>query len=339
MRKADTSESPRLFAAFMNGLLGLRSGSVWLMACCAGLALGVARPASAESGLLVPMKPTVDPVYLPDADPCLTLAESQRRAPRIGTLLDLAACHEAQGKLGLSFSEFTEALALAQGEERRDLVKLARPRVDQLAPRISKLIVLVPEEVAMLAPEVRLDGEPLSAWGVELPLDPGRHRLEAHAEGCAWWSAELKLSAGELRAETVPAPSCGHAPLARPPAPGAVSHIQVRHIPREGWKGQRKLASGLALMGSVAALVALGLELGNDPVHDANPQCGVIAHSGRPYCIGVEHRHEKAAVTLGVGLAALTASAVLWFTATSSCQRVALRVGVAAGALHARVTW
>ncbi len=79
----------------MNGLLGLCRGRVGLVTWCAGLALGVARPAFAESGSLGP-----------------------------------------RGKLALSFSEFAEALALAQVEKRPDFVKLARPRVAELAPKI-----------------------------------------------------------------------------------------------------------------------------------------------------------------------------------------------------------
>src|SRR5437868_2773215 len=51
---------------------------------------------------------------------CLKFEESQRLDPAGGTILNLALCHEREGRLARAWSEFKEAEAVARGDGRSD---------------------------------------------------------------------------------------------------------------------------------------------------------------------------------------------------------------------------
>ena len=117
---------------------------------------------------------------------CPKLAESYRLDPATGTLIALAMCHEQQGKLASAWAEFVDAASRAKGEGRADRAEGSREKAEALRPRLSTLRVEVPDDVAGLASiEIRRDGIPVgrATWNVAIPIDGGRHQIEATAPG------------------------------------------------------------------------------------------------------------------------------------------------------------
>jgi tetratricopeptide (TPR) repeat protein len=118
------------------------------------------------------------------AEACPKLAESQRLEPAAGTLLNLALCHEQEGKTATAWLEYNDALALAARANDDERRQIARERIDALQPLLSRLVLLAPEQ-APADLSVELDGTRLGsdAWATGVPVDPGKHTLRITARG------------------------------------------------------------------------------------------------------------------------------------------------------------
>jgi serine/threonine-protein kinase len=123
------------------------------------------------------------------AEACPKLEESQRLDPGVGTQLNLAACYEAIGRTASAWSLFLEAAALANRTAERQREQIARERAAQLERRLSKLRVIVPQDVRTIGLRVeRADAETAAVmgpaqWGSAMPIDPGKHVVRATAPG------------------------------------------------------------------------------------------------------------------------------------------------------------
>lgn len=119
---------------------------------------------------------------------CPKLAESQRLDPGGGTLLNLALCHELEGKTATAQSEFKEALGQAVRDGRADRQELAREHLATLEKRLVRIQVAVTPGPS---PTITLDRSvvPSAAWGIAIAVDPGEHRVVAEAPGATRWQA------------------------------------------------------------------------------------------------------------------------------------------------------
>jgi hypothetical protein len=115
---------------------------------------------------------------------CPKLAESYRIDRGLGALLNLAVCHERQGRVSTARAEFVEAAALAHRIGDADREALAQRRANELAPRVPHVSF---QFRPAAPPEARivLDGVTLtkSAWESPLAIDPGPHAVSAQVPG------------------------------------------------------------------------------------------------------------------------------------------------------------
>lgn len=126
---------------------------------------------------------------------CPKFAESYRLDPGGGTLLNLAACHEKQGKTATAWSEYE----LARQEFRRhgdEREGYAADQVNKLKVLLSFLTIEVITAWSIPGLVVRLDNIELGkvAWSADTPLDPGRHIVTASAPGYEDWSTTVNVS-------------------------------------------------------------------------------------------------------------------------------------------------
>ncbi|MBX3260418.1 MAG: hypothetical protein KF782_12060 [Labilithrix sp.] len=117
------------------------------------------------------------------AGACDDFSESLKLGPKLGTLLNLALCHETIGKPVTAWHEFSHAAAWAAQNGQRDRHEFAAEHVRALEPKLPRVVLQLPADRAISG--LDLDGEPVPEprWYLPLYLDPGEHRLGVTAPG------------------------------------------------------------------------------------------------------------------------------------------------------------
>jgi hypothetical protein len=141
------------------------------------------------------------------AEACPKFAESFRLDAGLGTLLNLAACHEAEGKLATAWARFTEAETRARREGDNARAEFAAAHGRALEPRLSRLKIVLAPGANVEGLDIAIDDRHLSsaALGLPMPVDPGTHRFTATAPGKKPWSADVATPPeGQTLAVTIP---------------------------------------------------------------------------------------------------------------------------------------
>ncbi len=132
---------------------------------------------------------------------CPKFAESYRIDRGLGALLNLAVCHERQGRVSSARAEFVEAAAQARRLGDADREALAERRANELSPRVPHVSF---QFRPAAAPDTRivLDGVTLtkSAWESPLAIDPGPHAVSAHVSGKKPIDLTFSIGDGETKA-------------------------------------------------------------------------------------------------------------------------------------------
>ncbi len=281
---------------------------------------------------------------------CIKLAESQRLDPGGGTLLNLALCHEKQGKIATALTEFREARALAKKDNRRDRESAADGEIAKLEPLLSKISVVVSTDVKVAGITVEIDGLvlPEATWGTQFPVDPGTRNIIVKAPGYRDWTSAIevgntakttdvnvpkleKAGAGSLSTPPVATTSSSVTPpingsSAPPISPPPVTERDMPMSPvRKG---------GFVVGGIGLALVGVGAIAGGVAIHNKN--------QANEVCAGLVCADEDAVnlskqavalanlstATFAVGLAGLAVGTVMVVMAPKNVpQKVSLSVG------------
>jgi hypothetical protein len=261
---------------------------------------------------------------------CRAFAQSQEIDPKLGTLLNLAFCHETLGLVATAYAEYNEAAAWAAQRGQRDREEFARQRAAQVAPRMSRARFELPknQEVAQL----ELDGNfvPRARWSAFHFLDPGEHLLKVSAPGKKTRALPFKVGDNAAQETIVVAPLEEDVP-----------EQQLVPLTEASTNRRRTLTfvvGGIAVVG-LAAGTFLGvrtLQLRDaGQIHCRGKECdpqGVAA---------LDDAHDFATfanIAFGVGLLASGVATYLLVTAPARAQRTVARVAPLVGTREAGVS-
>jgi len=113
------------------------------------------------------------------ANACPKFEQSHKLRPGIGTLFNLADCHEKVGKLVDAYNEFQEVVERTKAALQPDRQKIAEDRVASLERRLSKLVITIPSTTMRVT--VALDNVTLTPDHINVPLivTAGEHDIRA----------------------------------------------------------------------------------------------------------------------------------------------------------------
>lgn len=262
------------------------------------------------------------------AEACRKLEESQRLDPGGGTLLNLAVCHEREGRIATAWAEFRQARGIAERDHRVDRIELADAHAKALEPRLSKLTIEVAPAVQLADMEILVDHRVLRrpAWASAVPLDPGEHAIEARAPGKKSWLTQVRLLPdADAKTVSIPpweddAPSSsallGTAPAA-PTAQTEAATARDRQLPA------RDRRPAIIVGGAGVAAIVVGSIFGGRAIkkHDdsaaaciANP-CGADSVSAND---ASKTAADTSTVLFAAGLLSLGVGAYLWFSGSDN---------------------
>lgn len=293
----------------------LRLGIAAVALCALASSTALAQPSEQDKALALTLfKRGRELMEAKDlARACESFAESQRLDPGGGTLLNLAVCHEEQGRTATAWAEFSDALALARRDQRADRVELALSRMAALEPALSRLVITPPAPAEGASRDLRVlrDGAevPPAAFSLPIPVDPGHHVVEAYALGALVFHAEVDVAPhGDVQNVTV-------TPSAVPPLDSAAPAVPSSPPPEHQGSDARTLA-GWSFVAAGVVSVGVGTFFGVRALgkkSDSDDGCP----AGRCTTAAVEDNEsamtlaDVSTITIAAGLAIAAAGVVL----------------------------
>jgi|SRR5882672_3531392 len=279
---------------------------------------------------------------------CAKFAHSQELDPKIGRLLNLAFCHEQEGKTASAWIEYNGAAALAEQKGQADRVDFAREHAAALAKKLAFVHLDVPANAAA----VEIDGAGIARdrWPMPLPLDPGEHKVLVSAPGKRGRRMAVVIGAipGIQEFPIAPLEDESSAPPSPPLPP------QASTLPRDGEAGAPSAAHAgpsriPAYVASGVGAVGLGVGVGFGLLalskkSSADPNCPNRLCNATGSSLVADARSAATVSTVGLGVAlAGTVAAVLLFLwplgGDSTSSRIVPQLGPRTAGLSVEAAW
>lgn len=257
------------------------------------------------------------------AEACADFAESLRLGPQLGTLLNLALCHETIGKTATAWSEFNHGAAWAAQNGQKDRHDFALTHALALETKLPRVLLQFPPDGAISS--VDIDGEPLpdSRWSLPVFLDPGQHSVTLSGPGKQRGIVKFRVTASATEQLVTVPPLEDERPPEPPPAKPAAA-VDPDHTRR---------VAGIATLGAGAAGVAIGLTFGILAI-DKRGDIGVRCAGNQCTAAGAELYRDAqsyatvATVSTVIGVAAGAVGGWLLFTSRPRSPSVPMRTRV-----------
>jgi hypothetical protein len=244
----------------------------------------------------------------------------------LGTLLNLAICHEQAGRVASAWGEFRtlEERAKQANPPQVDRAKFAHDHAEALRPRLSRLRIILSPEAKALPLTVKIDGVPAQAelFDAGIPVDTGKRIVVASSSGYEDYPQTIAVDDEKMTLEmTVPPLKPKSASADKTPPSNNASLDDIDRLAAA--KSQRTL--GFVVGGIGAASLAVGGVFGFLAVKASNDSKCAGCINGSPELDNAESAYKRARtfawvsdIALLAGVAGLGAGALLIITAKGS---------------------
>jgi hypothetical protein len=253
---------------------------------------------------------------------CEKLSASYGLEAGLGTLLNLAVCHERENRTATAWTEFTEAAARAEHDGDAERAQFAHTHADTLAKSMKRAIIRLDGPAADVT--VKLDGRalPAAALGVAIPVDPGSHAIDVSAPGKTTYGAQFATGPDPVTEVHVPALAPLETASAQEPPSPAPATLEPEQPPSGSGKrtaGWIVGGVGVASLGVAAVLGVRALSLSSTAVDEkkkSNTTPGDFADANQAQSDHSAALNNQLAgfIVGGVGLACVGTGLVLLLT-------------------------
>jgi hypothetical protein len=256
------------------------------------------------------------------AGACARFRRSYKLSPARGTLLNIAECFEAEGKLASAWATYRKLADAAETAGDRERLNIARAKRAELEPRLAYLTIVARDAPADLV--VRRDDSTLTRDVLDdpVPIDAGVHRLTVSAPGFEPWTTEVEIADGER--QRISFPALVALPAVLPPASASLA-TPDREAPRHP-----RATVGMAMVaaGGVSVAVSLGFGIAAwNAERDAGCDGGGCTTQGFGRLEDAHSHARNANLFFGFGAAVAAVGGVMWWTAPTGTELTVSPIG------------